>query len=87
MGIRKKLIQGESEARRFLRRIHPAQRKSAYNLVHYLALRRIDLRSLQPRLTARGLSSLGRSEAHVMANLDAAAHGGAHQNKKQSMLR
>ena len=42
---------------------------SAINLVHYWALRQVDLRDLQERLTAFGLSSLGRSEAHVQATL------------------
>jgi pyruvate kinase len=44
--------------------------KSAVNLVHYLALRRGDLRGLQERLAERGLSSLGRAESHVLASLD-----------------
>ncbi len=44
---------------------------SALNLARYLALRRRDLRELQAQLTALGLSSLGRCEARVMANLDA----------------
>jgi pyruvate kinase len=35
--------------------------------MHYLALRCHDLRALQPRLSALGLSSLGRSEANVLA--------------------
>ena len=43
---------------------------SAYNLAHYLSLRRIDLRPLQVRLAACGLSSLGRGEPHVLVNLD-----------------
>ena len=43
---------------------------SAYNLAHYLSLRRYDLRPLQARLTAWGLSSLGRGEPHVLLNLD-----------------
>lgn len=42
---------------------------SALNLAHYLELRRIDLRPLQERLAAAGLSSLGRGEAHVDATL------------------
>ncbi len=46
-------------------------RLSSYNLAAYLALRRRDLRSLQEALTRFGLSSLGRSEARVLANLDA----------------
>ncbi len=44
---------------------------AAWNLAHYLAFRRQDLRELQGALARRGLSSLGRSEAHVMATLDA----------------
>ncbi len=43
---------------------------SARNLAHYLALRGSDVRSLQERLARLGLSSLGRSESHVLANLD-----------------
>jgi pyruvate kinase len=44
--------------------------QSARNLVHYLALRRFDLRTTQERLAALGVSSLGRSEGHVLYNLD-----------------
>lgn len=47
------------------------QRLSAANLVHYLAVRQFDLRPEQRALSERGLSSLGRSEAHVLATLDA----------------
>ena len=46
---------------------------SAGNLADYLALRRQDLSALQADLSALGLSSLGRCESHVMANLDAVA--------------
>ncbi|MEC3952915.1 pyruvate kinase [Nocardia sp. CDC153] len=42
---------------------------SARNLVHYWAIRQCDLRRLQVRLAAFGLSSLGRSESHVQAAL------------------
>lgn len=45
---------------------------SALNLAYYLALRRHDLRALQIALMPWGLSSLGRIEARVLANLDAA---------------
>lgn len=44
--------------------------KSAQNLLHYLALRRHDLRQLQQRLAEIGVSSLGRCEAHVLATLN-----------------
>ena len=43
----------------------------AANLSHYIALRGRDLTDLQLRLAARGLSSLGRSEASVLQTLDA----------------
>ena len=44
---------------------------AAENLTHYLALRSGDRTALQRRLRAHGLSSLGRSEGHVMATLRA----------------
>lgn len=43
---------------------------SAVNLAHYLSLRSQDLRPLQERLARAGLSSLGRGEPHVIANLE-----------------
>ena len=51
--------------------VHPNCRDSAENLLHYLALRRHDLRPLQVRLGALGLSSLGRAESHALASVDA----------------
>lgn len=50
---------------------HDNQRHGAANLADYLALRRRDLRRLQHRLAALGLSSLGRAESHVLATIDA----------------
>jgi len=43
--------------------------ESAENLAQYLALRHRDLRDLQNRLMAAGLSSLGRAESRVMPTL------------------
>jgi pyruvate kinase len=48
-----------------------AQSESARNLLHYLAFRQFDLRRDQDRLSQWGLSSLGRSEGHVLHSLDA----------------
>jgi len=48
-----------------------AHRPSAANLMHYLALRRHDIRQLQAELAALGLSSLGRTESHVISALSA----------------
>jgi pyruvate kinase len=56
---------------RELAEVHPTFRDSARNLVHALALRERDVRVLQERLAALGLWSLGRTESHVMAGLDA----------------
>jgi pyruvate kinase len=49
----------------------PSRQVSALNLQHYLALRNEDLRDLQEHLARLGLSSLGRSEGHVLATLNA----------------
>ncbi len=46
-------------------------RLGGLNLACYLALRRRDLRDIQAALAPLGLSTLGRSEARVLANLDA----------------
>lgn len=48
---------------------HEAHRRSARNLVHYLALRQHDLRPLQSQLALLGLSSLGRAESHVLTTV------------------
>ena len=50
--------------------VEPTNRESARNLVHYLALRRYDLRKIQNELARYGISSLGRSESHVMSNIN-----------------
>lgn len=50
---------------------HPAHRRSAANLVHYVELRNHDIRELQTNLGLMGLSSLGRSEPYVLATIEA----------------
>ncbi|MGZ0020355.1 pyruvate kinase [Nitrosomonas sp. wSCUT-2] len=54
-----------------LRQISPLHQKDAINLIHYLGLRRRDMRDLQARLAKVGLSSLGRMESHVLSHLNA----------------
>lgn len=61
----------EKEFEGALLRTSSSIRKSAYNLLHYLALRRTDIRELQMVLSSFGLSSLGLTESHVMASLNA----------------
>ena len=55
----------------FLSGLRAAQLPSAINLLHYLVLRRHDLRQAQRLLAVHGLSSLGRTESHVRSGLDA----------------
>ncbi|TFD66838.1 pyruvate kinase [Cryobacterium ruanii] len=50
--------------------VQPRHAHSATNLVHYVELRTHDLRDLQARLARRGLTSLGRTESHVLASID-----------------
>ncbi|CAI7787124.1 unnamed protein product [Closterium sp. NIES-53] len=49
----------------------PRYRESARNLLHYMALRNMDVRHLQQALANLGLSSLGRTEAHTLASIHA----------------
>lgn len=69
--IRAEMAAMERDFGREIEYLHDPHRPSARNLLHYLALRRHDLRQLQANLASYGLSSLGRSESRVAANLDA----------------
>jgi len=71
MAIRADMVAGLAMSQPHLARVHANYRDSARNLLHYLALRRRDLRPLQLRLASLGLSSLGRAESHVLATVDA----------------
>lgn len=68
--LRRALIVAEDDRERALGRIDPVHLPSARNLLHYVGLRRLDLRALQQRLARAGLSSLGRAESHVLVTLD-----------------
>lgn len=54
--------------------LHKNHHRSARNLAHYMALRRHDLRELQANLAAIGLSSLGRTESHVLSAIQNVYH-------------
>lgn len=68
--IRGEMVAEVARSQANLHEMHPSYEASAKNLLHYLALRRRDLRSLQRRLAALGLSSLGRAESHVLSTVD-----------------
>lgn len=69
--LREALVAAEAERGDEIRLVHSAHRRSAANLIHYVELRRNDIRGLQTKLSMLGLSSLGRSERCVMATVDA----------------
>jgi len=68
--IRREMVDDGNLPRALLDAVHANYRDSAQNLLQYLALRRHDLRPVQLRLAALGLSSLGRAESHVLASVD-----------------
>ena len=69
--IREDMLRLIDDSADLLEDIDPQHHFSARNLLHYLALRSRDLRPLQARLAALGLSSLGRAESNVLAAVDA----------------
>jgi pyruvate kinase len=69
--IRAEMVAAPDMSRPRLDEVHSNYRESARNFLQYLAFRRHDLRPLQLRLAALGLSSLGRAESHVLAAIDA----------------
>ena len=71
LDLRRALVELQRTSAGLLGEVHPSQRESAANLLHYLALRSRDLRPLQTRLARAGLSSLGRAESHVLSAVDA----------------
>jgi pyruvate kinase len=70
-GIREELLEVAEGWRPWVQGREAERDASARNLLQYLALRGHDLRDLQYPLIALGLSSLGGSEGHVQASVDA----------------
>jgi len=69
--LREEMLRQESGVEDRFQEICEIHRESARNLAYYIALRRHDIRDLQERLTAYGLSSLGKAEADVLGAVDA----------------
>ena len=67
--IRSDMFEAENRYLPDWQAIPDEHRRSARNLLHYLALRKRDLRPLQDQLAALGLSSLGRAESQALANV------------------
>jgi len=71
LNIYQKMKNAEQLAKTIIARVHPQQKKSIANLIHYLALRREDLRPLQDHLHDAGLSSLASAESHILRQVQA----------------
>lgn len=69
LDLRGDLLQLEADWESRILELPEASRPSARNLLHYVGLRRQDLRPLQERLARLGASSLGRCEPAVMISL------------------
>lgn len=69
--LRQEMIDLETSHDNQLAHIHDNHRHSARNLLHYVALRRHDLRETQIELAQLGLSSLGHCESWSLANIEA----------------
>lgn len=68
--IRQRMLELEALGLRKTGEVHPTYMQSARNLFHYLALRSHEMRPIQERLSALGLSSLGRTESHVLTSVN-----------------
>lgn len=67
--LRARMLAAERQLQADIDSLAPSHRVSARNLTHYLALRQVDIRPLQEKLSLLGISSLGRAESHILANL------------------
>ncbi len=72
--LRQEIVAAESRQEAAISAVQERHRYSARNLVHYVELRRHDVRDLQARLSTHGLTSLGRTESHVLAGIDGLLH-------------
>ncbi|HEX6071185.1 MAG TPA: pyruvate kinase [Longimicrobiaceae bacterium] len=71
LAIRADLLAREGQLGPVLDEVPEENRVSARNFVHYAALRSHDLGEIQVSLARLGFSSLGRSESHVLDNIEA----------------
>ena len=60
----------ERRHRSILNKVHPVFLDSARNLLHYLAIRTVDLRRVQDKLSGLAISSLTHSEGYTLQNLE-----------------
>ncbi|MEN0003115.1 MAG: pyruvate kinase [Bacteroidota bacterium] len=61
--------QYEEQYKDAIDKVHPKYLASAKNLLHYRAMRTLDISSIQKQLGTLGLSRLAKAESHLMASL------------------
>ncbi|MEZ5055702.1 MAG: pyruvate kinase [Saprospiraceae bacterium] len=72
--IRKEMIAEEWAYASSVGNLKEHYRESARNLLHYLILRKYDLREMQEHLSSLGISSIGHSERYTLTNLTNILH-------------
>lgn len=63
------LQQAELQFEDTIKEVHPNNQDSARNLIHYLALRSLDLRNIQEQLSELSISSFAHAEGYILNNL------------------
>jgi len=69
--VRSKALLLEKNFEHQLNAVCPESRESARNLIHYMALRQVDMGEVQEQLAQLGMTRLAKAEAHVAASLNA----------------
>ena len=69
LAIETHIVSAEARRSNIISAARPEWQASLRNLIHYMALRELDIRKLQLELADHGLSSLGRAEGYVLGNL------------------
>ncbi|NNF32766.1 MAG: hypothetical protein HKN68_01570 [Saprospiraceae bacterium] len=64
-----RLKDSEKKYKEELNKVHPKYKQSAINLIHYRALRELDLAPIQKKLRNLGVSRLAKTNPHVMTSL------------------
>ena len=79
------MIRTEKDFYYLLEKVSESNLKCAINLLHYLALRSLDIRDLQDNLHKYGLSSMASSESHIRGQLLAILERiGADMNQREN---
>lgn len=63
------MLRAEEQYQPLLGRVHPSQRQSALNLLHYLVFRSLDMGELQETLHEEGYSSFANAESHIRSQV------------------